>query len=113
MKATGDLTADMAAVTKATFPHVKVVDANYSVVDDDGDLQVSTANGPVTITLPLSPRDNRVLRIRKTTSNANTLTINPNGHLIDGVLTSWGTGATVDLAEFHLKFISGTGWWSR
>lgn len=103
----------MAAVTRSAFPYIKTVSADYTVVEDDGELLVDTTAGAVTITLPKAPRDNRVLRIRKTTSNANALTVNGNGFLIDGVLTTWGTGATVDLAEFHLKFINGSGWWSR
>lgn len=86
--------------------------ADYAIGPEDVTLHVSTPQA-VTITLPANPDDGRVLRIRKVTANANTLTVDGNGNLIDGVLSSWGTGATVDLVDFYLHFVSGSGWWSR
>jgi hypothetical protein len=113
VRPSGDATADLTRVYLAEFPNVLVITADYALGDDIDMVQADTTSGAITVTLPLSPKNQRAVRIRKTTSNANTLTVNGNGNLIDGVLSSWGTGATVDLVEFHLEFIGGSGWWSR
>jgi hypothetical protein len=113
VRPTGDATADLTRVYMAEFPNVLTITENYVLGDDIDLVQANTTAGPITVSLPPSPKNQRAVRIRKVTSNANTLTVNGNGNLIDGSLSSWGTGATVDLVEFHLEFIHGSGWWSR
>jgi hypothetical protein len=89
-------------------------DSPYTATTDDREIHVDTSGGAVTIKLPATPQDDQPIFIKKITGNANTLTIDGNGKTMDNTLTTWGTGATVNLFEFRFRFNAADDtWWSR
>jgi hypothetical protein len=84
----------------------KETEEDYSVAEGVHCVAVDTTDSPVTVTLPRSPDAGQTIIIKKLTANANTLTINGNGKLIDG-LSSIGTGATIDRVTCHLWYWDG------
>lgn len=76
--------------------------AAYTVTPTDFLVPADTAGGGFTITLPATPRNGQIVNIKKTSTDANTLTISGNGNTIDGA-ASLATAA-VNRPNFQLQF---------
>lgn len=66
---------------------MKAIAGSYSVGQDDFTICCSTATQGLTVLLPLTPAMNQYLNIKKVSGDANRLTIDGNGNLIDALST--------------------------
>lgn len=90
---------------------VAFADSPYAVLAGDTQLLVDTSGGAVTVTLPTTPPNGRVLGVKKVTTDANLLTIGRNTRNIEGVASNLTTASTLR-PSFTLQYqTSLLGWW--
>ncbi|MNK15853.1 hypothetical protein D3C87_340060 [compost metagenome] len=78
-------------VTAPTTTSIRTESANYAAAAADETILVNAAGGTVTVTLPSAPTVGKKYNVKKVDSTANTVTVNGNGHNIDGTATISGT----------------------
>ena len=84
---------------------------SYSVQQNDSFIIANTAAAPLTLLLETSPADGHVLNIKKSTTDANVMTVARNGSRIDGFTSDLATSAT-NRPNYRLEFDMGsTCWW--
>lgn len=92
----------------------KAIAGSYSVTQDDFTICCSTATQGFTVLLPSAPAMNQYLNIKKVSADANRLTIDGNGNLIDALSTQ--STILTTRPNFALQFGStvasptGSGW---
>ena len=82
--------------------------ANYTATTSDNTIPCDTSGGGFTITLPASPDEGQIINVKKTSTDANTLTIDGNGNNIDGSATVTTTATT--RPDFSMQFSAATDW---
>lgn len=97
----GDIVFNRVTVTNALSP--------YSVTDTDYAMSVTTAGGAVTVTLPASPSNGRMLNIKKISSDSTVVTIGRNGKTINGAAANFTF--SVNGTSVTLMYDSTTGDW--
>lgn len=84
---------------------IKEISSDYSAQPSEIIL-ADASGGPITISLPDSPEESEMIRIKKTDSTSNTITIDGNGLTIDGDSTK-----NISVQYESLTFISnGSDW---
>ena len=83
---------------------------NYTATVDDRYVKCDTTSAGFTVTLPSAPTTGQVIGIKKTSTDANTLTIARNSKNINGAAADLTTALTTQPA-FELMY-DGTGWWT-
>jgi hypothetical protein len=98
-----DMVTQVVSITSADSP--------YAARDDDHTIFVDTSGGAVTVTLtPAAAITGREYIIKKTTGDANAITIDPNGaETIDGAATHVFGGAVA--MDSRTVQSDGTSWW--
>lgn len=84
--------------------------ANFTISQGKQFTPVNTATGPVVALLPAAPNDGEMHIVKKVSTDANSLTIDGNGKLIDGAATQSTSSAA--RAAFTLVYHAGLGYWS-
>ena len=93
----------------AMYHRYRVVTANTTILDNDYAIYTTIGFNPLTITLPATPTDGRMLVIKANSASvANPVTINGNGHLIDAAATR---DLTSDFASVTLHYNNTYGRW--
>lgn len=85
-------------------------DSPYQVTAADDVLLVDTSLGAVAVTLEAAPTTGREVQVKRTTTDANAVTIAHNGHNIEGaaadLVLAGGNTASVSLVDQ-----AASGWW--
>lgn len=79
---------------------------DYRMGPEDRVVIADTTYRAVAVTLPARPEAGQIAIVKKSAANANALTIDGNGYLVDG-LEELGTGATTDRVCCWLWFADG------
>lgn len=83
----------------------------YTVLSTDQTITVDTSGGNVTLTLEAAPANARKLIVKKTTTDANVMTLARNGMSIEGAVADFATAGTGRPAfEMQFQTASST-WW--
>lgn len=77
------------------------VSSSTSVLTSDFTINCSTATAGLTVLLPPAPAMNQFLNVKKTSADANRLTVNGNGLLIDGETTASTIATTRPTIRLH------------
>jgi hypothetical protein len=86
-----DANGILKTIAAPTTTAIRTESANYAAVAADETILVNAAGGTVTVTLPSVPTVGKKYNVKKVDSTPNTVTVNGNGHNIDGTATISGT----------------------
>lgn len=86
-----DANGILKTIAAPTTTAIRTESANYAAAAADETILVNAAGGTVTVTLPSAPTVGKKYNVKKVDSTANTVTVNGNGHNIDGTATISGT----------------------
>ena len=86
-----DVNGILKTIAAPTTTAIRTESANYAAAAADETILVNAAGGTVTVTLPSAPTVGKKYNVKKVDSTANTVTVNGNGHNIDGTATISGT----------------------
>lgn len=98
------------AVAFADTPYT-IGDAVSGTTAPERTFLVSTAGGAVTINLPATPINGEIVNIKRTTTDATTLTIGRNGKSIEGAAADF-TDENAGLSAYALQYdTTSLSWW--
>lgn len=101
----GDIVFNRVTVTSTDSP--------YTVTDTDYAVDVDTSGGAVTVTMPASPTNGRLVVVTKITTDANLLTIGRNGKKLQGASANVTT-TSGSIPSYTWQYDStALGWWLR
>lgn len=86
-----DANGVLKTIAASTNLSIRTVTANYGTLETDETILVNATAGTVTVTLPATPTIGKKYNVKKIDSTANTVSVNGNGHNIDGTATVSGT----------------------
>ncbi|RWW96753.1 autotransporter outer membrane beta-barrel domain-containing protein [Flavobacterium cerinum] len=86
-----DANGILKTIAAPTTTAIRTESANYAAAAADETILVNAAGGTVIVTLPSAPTVGKKYNVKKVDSTANTVTVNGNGHNIDGTATISGT----------------------
>jgi len=87
---------------------IRSVAISTTMLVSDFTLLCSTATTSLTVLLPATPYQGQIANVKKLSSDANTLTINGNGRLIDSAATQ--ATAAQNRPTFRIQFDNTLGW---
>ncbi|NJO65428.1 MAG: hypothetical protein HC836_47245 [Richelia sp. RM2_1_2] len=90
------------SIAGAVTPIIQIITGNTTITNSIDVVLVTTTGSTVTVTLPASPTEGKIVRIKDRNGNANTnnITISGNGNNIDGsasasITTNYGSSAMI------------------
>jgi hypothetical protein len=89
---------------------IAFADSPYQVTAADNVLLVDTSGGAVTVTLEAAPIQGHEVSIKRTTTDANAITIAHNGHNIEGAAADLALNGG-NTASVSLVNLVASGWW--